>query len=184
MIKKQGKGHSKKNKVYKDPVNRFVPEGMMMIIDENNEKLGVFSKQEGLRMAEEKQLDLLCVSPKSNPMVSKIIDYGKFCYHRSKKERESKKHQHIILLKEIRITPQIGPGDLEVKVNHAIEFLKQGNKVKLSLKFRGRQMAFKEIGAQTINKFVELVGEHGKIEGNFKDQGRFLDVIIIPTKKT
>ena len=154
-----------------------------MVINNDGEKLGVLSKNEALRKASEADLDLVLISDKGNIAVAKIIDYGKFKFERKKKESEIKKSQKHAETKEIRIRPNIGQHDLDVKIRAAENFLKKGHRVKVSLSFRGREMANKEIGFSTMNKFLDSIKEVAKIDKPAKLNGRFLDAYISSLKK-
>ncbi len=124
------------------------------------------------------ELDLYCVAPKANPPVCKILDYGKFRYEQQKKARENKKKQKIIEIKEIQLTPQIGYNDLMVKVKNATKFLNEGNKIKVGVRYRGRQLAHPEVGEEVMNKFIELVSELASIEKAPQMEGRWLNAIL------
>lgn len=131
-----------------------------------------------MRIAGDLKLDLLCVNPTSNPPVCKILDYGKYRFEAKKRQKENKKKQVTIETKEIRLTPQIGLHDLETKVNQAIKFFKEGNKVKVSVRYRGRQLSHVEVGEDVLNKFVELVSEYAVIEKKPVLDGKFLSASL------
>lgn len=168
-----------KNKPNGDLVNEKVPFSELLVIDQNGTKLGVMSKKDALSLAKEQGLDLLVVSPNSNPPVSKILDYGRHKYQLQKQDRENKKRQNIIHNREIRITTNIGEHDLEFKAKKAIEFLKDGDRVKISLKFRGREISRKEYGRETLMKFYEMVQDYGILEEEPKLLGQFYNIYII-----
>jgi translation initiation factor IF-3 len=129
-------------------------------------------------MAYDYGLDLLCVSPKSTPPVCKILDYGKYRFQEQKKAREAKKNQHIIQIREIQLTPQIGEHDLLIKAKKAKEFLEDGNKVRVVLRYRGRQMAHIEIGQDVLNKFVSILSDVGSPEKAAELEGKFLSLTL------
>ncbi len=128
-------------------------------------------------------MDLACVSPQANPPVCKIMNYGKFKYDQSKREREARKKQHVVNLKEIRMSPTIEENDLRTKARQATKFLKAGNKVKLTVRFRGRQIVHSELGRQVLIKLGELLLEFGKPESSIKMEGRNMNVIYSPLVK-
>lgn len=139
--------------------------------------------KKALEEASKRNLDLVLIAPKAPIPVAKIMDYGKYKFERKKKESEAKKNQTKIEQKEVRITPNIGKHDMETKAKHAIKFLQKGNRVKVSLQFRGRENANKEFGMQTMQNFLKLLEEDGTIEKAPKLGGRFLDAYLVPKKK-
>jgi translation initiation factor IF-3 len=145
--------------------------------------LGILTVGEALRLAEEQGLDLVEISPSANPPVCKIIDYGKFRYDQTKKEKENKKAQHQVKIKEVKLKPNIDEHDLEVKLRHARDFLAKGNKVKVTLMFRGREMAHPEIGQKLIDKMSHSLEDVAVVEAPAKVMGRFLTMVIAPGKK-
>ena len=130
-------------------------------------------------MAAKKNLDLAMISPNAEPPVCRIMDYGKFRYEQARKEKEAKKKQKVVVVKEVRLRPGIGDNDLKTKSNNAIKFLQKGDKVKVELRFRGRELGHKDIGKEVMMKFIELVSEFG--EPN-KFEGNNMVVIIDPKK--
>ena len=138
--------------------------------------------KDALALALEKNLDLVKISPNGNPPICKIIDYGKFLFEKSKREKEQKKKQKIITVKEIYLSLKIDVHDFNTKVNHAIKFLKEANKVKVAVKFRGREMAHIDLGRQVLQKFREAVSEYGEAEKDAKFEGRNMAVILSPKK--
>ena len=165
-----------------DLINRDIRFPIVMVIGEQG-PLGQMSPQEGIKKAEALGLDLVCISPNAKPPICKILDYGKYKFQKSKKEKEAKKNRTIISLKEVRITPNIGQHDLETKAKNARKFLKQGSKVKVSLKFRGRERAHTDVGRETLMKFYEVVSDISKLEKQPYSNGRFFDMIVAPEKK-
>ena len=140
------------------------------------------SVADALEKAYDEDLDLVLVAPNANPPVCKILDYSKFKFEMAKKEKEARKNQKVVEVKEIRLSATIDQHDLETKAKNANKFLKAGDKVKVSLKFKGREVRFVEKGKETILKFVEML-EEGKIDKEPKLEGRFLNVIVLPKDK-
>ena len=152
------------------------------MIGPEGERLGRMSAKDALEKAYDEDLDLVLVAPNANPPVCKILDYSKFKFEMAKKEKEARKNQKVVELKEIRLSATIDQHDLETKAKNANKFLKAGDKVKVSLKFKGREVRFVEKGKETILKFVEML-EEGKIDKEPKLEGRFLNVIVLPKDK-
>ena len=134
-------------------------------------------------MAKSQGLDLVEISPKAVPPVAKIIDYGKFRYEQQKKEKEAKKKQHTVTLKEIRFRPHTDKHDFDFKTKHAREFLEQGNKVKAWVQFRGRDIIYKEAGSDILNRFVKELEEISKVDQQPKMEGRRMTIMLSPAKK-
>ncbi|ALA97584.1 translation initiation factor IF-3 [Spiroplasma kunkelii CR2-3x] len=154
---------------------------VLIILDDGN-KVGPLGRNEAVRFAEEKGLDLLLVSAASNPPVAKLVDYGKYKYEQKKKDKENKKNQHITENKEMRLRTGIGEHDLEFKAKKVREFLTDGNRVKISLKFRGREVARPEYGKKTLDKFFSYIKDLAKIEKEPQLNGLFLDMYVVPKK--
>lgn len=161
-----------------DLVNEGIRFPTVLVIGPNGESIGIKARYDALRIASEMNLDLLCVSPSSNPPVCKILNYGKYRFEAQKKVRASKKNQVVVETKEIRMTPQIGIHDLETKVRQAIKFLQNGDKVKVSVRFRGRQLTHIEVGEEVMNKFFSLVDEYAIIEKKPLLEGKFLSAFL------
>ena len=140
------------------------------------------SVTDALEKAYDEDLDLVLVAPNANPPVCKILDYSKFKFEMAKKEKEARKNQKVVELKEIRLSATIDQHDLETKAKNANKFLKAGDKVKVSLKFKGREVRFVEKGKETILKFVSML-EEGRLDKEPKLEGRFLNVIVLPKDK-
>ena len=153
------------------------------LLDEKGKQIGVFNKQEASRRAKEAGLDLVEIAPLAKPPVCKIIDFKKFKYIESKKERESKKKSRSIDLKQIMLSPFIGKHDLETKENKAREFLKDGDRVKIIVRFQGRQFSKKSFGFDLINKAIQDLGDVATVEREPKFEGPHLAVQLIPVKK-
>lgn len=141
------------------------------------------SSKEAYNIAVQHDLDLLCVAPNAIPPVCKIINYGKYRFEQQKKARESKKKQHVVELKEVQLTPQIGDHDLETKSKAARKFLLDGNKVKVGVRFRGRQMTHIEVGEEVINKFIASLEDISSVEKKPSMDGKWLTGIISPKSK-
>jgi translation initiation factor IF-3 len=150
------------------------------VIGADGQQLGVLPLGDAINMARANQVDLVEIAPNAVPPVCRLVDYGKYRYELSKREKEAKKHQHANRVKEIQLTATIDPHDLEVKVNHAVDFLCEDMKVKASLRFRGREMAHKEFGFQTLEKFVSQLTPYGQPDAPAKLAGRNLNVMISP----
>jgi translation initiation factor IF-3 len=153
------------------------------VIDLDGKQLGVFLIEDALRLANEKDRDLVEIAPQAKPPVCKIIDYGKFRYEEQKRDKLQKKNQVVSILKEIRFHPNTDVHDFEFKTKHAINFLEDGNKVKATVQFKGREMAYKELGEDLLNRFIEKTEEYSKVEVPIKMEGRNMSVIIVPTIK-
>jgi translation initiation factor IF-3 len=138
---------------------------------------------EALKLARSQGLDLVEVAPTANPPVCRIIDYGKFRYQQSKREHEARKHQKSIELKEVKFRPRVSEHDFQFKKNHVIEFLQNGNKVKATIEFRGREMAHRNLGYQLIERLIQEIAEVGTAEAMPRQEGRFIHAILAPVKK-
>lgn len=153
------------------------------VIDEEGGQLGIMTPRDAMRVAEEKGLDLVEVAPNSVPPVCRIMDYGKYKYQQAKRVKESRKNQHVIVIKEVKYRPKIDKHDFETKTNHVREFLLEGNKVKLTIMFRGREMAHPEFGVEIIKKVAEQVKELGTPEydvDRVRLEGRSMTLILTP----
>lgn len=169
---------SKKDRYNGDIVNERIRFPEVLVIGPNGESLGKMSKFEAYKKAEEYDLDLLCVAPQGKPPVCKIINYGKYRFEAQKKAKEAKKNQKIIEIKEVQLSPQIGQHDIETKVKAAIKFLEDGNKVKVGVRFKGRQMSHPEVGDEVLNKFLEYVKDYAVIEKKPVLDGRWLTCVL------
>lgn len=144
----------------------------MRVITQDGEQLGIMPTSKALMKAEEMALDLVEVGPTATPPVCKIMDYGKYLYDKSKKQKEGKKKQHTVTVKEIRLRPKTDRHDLETKLKQARKFLEQKNKVKFTVMFRGRELAYKEMGREMLDRVVESLEEFGEPESPAKLEGR------------
>lgn len=167
----------------KDLVNELIRFPQVRLIGPEGEQLGVMSSREAQLEANKYNLDLLCVAPNATPPVCKIINYGKYRYEQQKKAKENRKNQVKIEVKEIQLTPQIGIHDMETKARAAVKFLADGNKIKVGVRFRGRQMTHLEVGEEALNKFIELLGDTVQIEKPAAMEGRWLITVLAPKRK-
>ena len=163
-------------------INEDIRADEVRLIDEEGEMRGIVSLDEALAIAEEADLDLVNISPNADPPVCKILDYGKYRYEQQKKEKNAKKNQRVTEIKEIRLSASIENHDIEVKAKSAKKFLTDGDKVKVSLRFRGREMGYTQLGFDAMNKFAELVSEVGEIEKEPKMEGRRMNMFLAPKK--
>lgn len=153
------------------------------VIDENGEQLGVMAPFEALKMAREKSLDLLEISPNAVPPVCKIQDYGKYLYEKDKSDRAARKKQKVIVIKEVKFSVTVDEHDYQTKKNQAVRFLNDGDKVKASLRFKGRQMAHRDLGYKIINRLITDIGDAGTVEFMPRMEGTTLHAIVAPGKK-
>lgn len=150
------------------------------VIDENGEQMGVVPVAEGLRLAKEKNLDLVEVAPKANPPVCRIMDFSKYKYEQEKKERLARKKQKIVHIKEIKIKPNIEEHDYQTKLRHLKRFLGRGDKTKITLMFRGREMAHVDIGRNLMDKLMKDLSELAEVEKMPALEGRFIVMVMVP----
>ena len=161
-------------------INEDIKEKEVRVIDTDGSQLGVLPIDKAIEAAYAKDLDLVCLSPNANPVVCKIMDYGKYRFEQAKREKESKKNQKVIEIKEIRLGLSIDTHDFETKGNHANKFLKSGNKVKVSIRFRGRELGHPEIGLETMARFAEYCADFSVIEKPAKMEGRNMLMFLAP----
>ncbi|MBR6637324.1 MAG: translation initiation factor IF-3 [Lachnospiraceae bacterium] len=164
-------------------INEEINDKELRVILGDGEVLGIMSAEEALKIAEEKNLDLVKIAPQAVPPVCKIMDYGKYRFEQTKREKEAKKNQHVVEIKEIRLSLNIDTHDFETKVNHARRFLTSGNKVKMSIRFRGREMAHTEHGITTMQQFAEACQEFGNLEKAPKLEGKSMMMFLAPKPK-
>lgn len=164
-------------------VNENIRFKEVLVIASNGDQLGVKSRFEALKIAEQADQDLVCVAPNAKPPVCRIMDYGKYRFEQQKKLKEMKKNQKTFSLKEIQLSPTIDTHDVNTKLKHALKWLEQGDKVKVSVRFRGRQMAHIDIGDKILKDFLEQCKEVSAVETPIKLEGRNLTAIIAPKKK-
>ena len=148
------------------------------MISESGEQLGIMSAREALKLAQEAELDLVKIAPMAKPPVCKIIDYGKFRYEQSRKEKEARKKQKTVDVKEVRLSPNIDTNDLNTKVNNAKKFIQKGNKVKVTMRFRGREMAHMQQSKHILDDFAELLKDIAVVEKPAKLEGRSMSMVL------
>ncbi len=168
-------GISKENQI-----NEEIRDKEVRVISADGEQLGVMSPKDALILAERANLDLVKIAPNAAPPVCKIMDYGKFKFEQAKREKEAKKKQKVMDIKEVRLSMNIDTGDFNTKVNHALRFLKDGDKVKVSIRFRGREMAHTENGLTIMQRFSEACAENGTVEKPAKLEGRSMLMFLVP----
>lgn len=164
-------------------INEEIRSKEVRLIDNDGTQLGVVDVSHARESAEKRNLDLVEVSPNANPPVCKIMDFGKYRFEQSKKIKESKKKQKIVLTKEVRLRPKIEEHDYQTKLRQTMSFLSKGNKVKVTLRFRGREMAHTDLGRELLNKMIEDVSEVAVVEKKPQFQGRVITVVLAPKKK-
>lgn len=161
-------------------VNRQISAASIRLIDEKGNMVGVVAALEGLKMAEQVGLDLVEISPGAAPPVCKILDYGKYRYEAQKKAHEARKKQKVIQIKEIKLRPTIGEHDLDIKLRNVLGFLAEGDKVRITLRFRGREMDHQDLGHQVLARVQETLKEHAKIEQPPKTEGKQIVMMVGP----
>lgn len=164
-------------------INEEIRDKEIRLIGESGEQLGIMSAKQALELATAQELDLVKISPNAVPPVCKIMDYGKYKYESAKREKESKKKQKVVVIKELRLRPAIEENDLKTKAKMGTKFLANGDKLKVSVRFRGRELGHKDIGFIVLDKFVELVQEQGTPVGKPKMEGNSLVLMVEPTAK-
>ena len=160
------------------PVNEQIREKEVQVIDNEGRKLGVMKTFDAINKAQEINLDLVLVAPTANPPVCKIMNYGKYKFEQAKKEKEARKNQRIIETKEIRITPNIEEHDFGFKCKNARKFLEDGNKVKITVRFRGRELNYVKLGEESLNKFIEELSDIAQVEKKPLLEGKNLFIIL------
>jgi translation initiation factor IF-3 len=168
----------------KTRVNRQIRISPVRVINPEGEQLGILAIERALEIAEEMGLDLVEVAPLARPPVCRIMDYGKFKYEEQRKAREARKKQHHVQLKEVKMRPGIEDHDFDFKTRHARRFLEEGNKVKLTMMFRGRQMAHPEIGRQVLDKVSAMLSDISKVEASPSMEGRSMTMVLAPLVKS
>lgn len=163
-------------------VNRQIRISPVRVISPDGEQLGIMPVEQAQAMAEEQGLDLVEVAPNARPPVCRIMDYGKYRYEEARKLREARKKQHQILVKEVKFRPGIETHDFDFKIRHARRFLEEGNKVKATMMFRGRQMAHPELGREVLSRVAEAVDDVGRVESQPLMEGRNMTMILAPRK--
>ena len=161
-------------------LNEEIRDKEIRLIGEDGEQLGIVSSAEGLHIAEEKGLDLVKISPQATPPVCKLMDYGKFRFEQAKREKEARRNQRVVEIKEVRLSLNIDTHDFETKKNHALRFISDGNKVKASIRFRGREMGHPELGLEIMRKFSDAMSEVAVVEKPAKLEGRNMLMFLAP----
>ena len=161
-------------------INEEIRDREVRVVDQDGAQLGIMPTRQALELAEDRQLDLVKIAPNAKPPVCKLMDYGKFRFEQSKKEREIRKNQRVITVKEVRLSATIEEHDIDIKYKNAVKFLKDGDKVKVSIRFRGRQITHSEIGREVMDLFAEKIKEFGIIERRPLIEGRSMTMIIAP----
>ena len=161
-------------------INEEIRDREVRVVDQNGEQLGVMPIRQALNLADEHQLDLVKIAPQAKPPVCKLMDYGKYRFEQSKREREIRKNQKVIEVKEVRLSATIEDHDVDVRVKNAIKFLQDGNKVKVTIRFRGRQITHSEIGREVMHDFAERIKEYGTIDKQPTIEGRNMSMFISP----
>lgn len=159
-------------------INDSIRTTPIRLIDDSNSQLGIIETHKGIAMAREKGLDLVEVSPNAEPPVCRIMDFGKWLYEQKRKNKQSTKKQHTVVLKEIRLRPKIDKHDLHIKVNHAIKFIEKGNKVQFTMLFRGREMMFVSTGYEIMKDVLDTMAECSKLEREAKMLGRRMTMVV------
>ena len=161
-------------------LNEDIRDKELRLIGSDGEQLGIMSADEALRIADEKGMDLVKISPQAKPPVCKLMDYGKFRFEQGKREKEARKNQHVVEIKEIRMSPGIDIGDFNTKLRNAQKFIADGNRVKVSVRFRGREMAHTSIGRDLLERFAEQCAETANLDKAPKLEGRMMSIFLSP----
>ena len=163
-------------------INENITARQVRLIDANNENRGIVSIKEALRIAEDSGMDLIEISPQATPPVCKILDFGKYRYEQQKKKNEAKKNQKVVEIKELKLRPVIETHDYEVKIKQAKKFLEQGNKVKFTMRFKGRELSANDMGQQIMKQIVDDLDMCSKVDSEMKLEGRQMTMILAPQK--
>ena len=161
-------------------INEQIRDKEIRLIDEHGEQLGIVSSREAQKIADERKLDLVKIAPTAKPPVCRIMDYGKYKFDQAKKEKEARKKQKTVDVKELRLSPSIDTHDVQVKVKKANEFLKDGDKVKISIRFRGREIGHSKVGMQIMEDFAKATEEFGTVDKQPKMEGKSLVMFLAP----
>ena len=159
-------------------INEQIRDREVRLVSQDGEQLGIMSAREAMKIAMEAELDLVKIAPGAKPPVCKIIDYGKYKYEQTRKEKEAKKKQRTVEIKEVRLSPNIDKNDLNTKVNNARKFISKGNKVKVTLRFRGREMAHVQQSRHILDDFAELLSDIASVEKAPKLEGRNMSMVL------
>ena len=161
-------------------LNENIGDKEIRLIGAAGEQLGIMAPAQALRIAEEQNLDLVKISPQAKPPVCKLMNYGKFRFEQSKREKEARKNQHVVEIKEIRMSPGIDIGDFNTKLRNAQKFITEGNRVKVSVRFRGREMAHTDIGRDLLTRFAEQCADIANLDRPAKLEGRMMSIFLSP----
>lgn len=178
----EGKNINNRDKDYTQ-INEQIRDREVRLIGENGEQLGVMSARDAYFKAQDAGLDLVKVSPTAKPPVCKIVDYGKYRYEQARRQKEARRKQHIVEIKEIRMSPNIDTNDLNTKTTAARKFLSQGDKVKVTIRFRGREMAHMNASRPVLDSFAETVSDIANVEKPAKVEGRNMSIVLGPKKR-
>ena len=161
-------------------LNEEIRDKEVRLIGSKGEQLGIMASAEALKIADEQGLDLVKISPQATPPVCKLMNYGKYRFEQSKREKEARKNQHVVEVKEIRMSPGIDVGDFNTKLKNAQKFIANGNRVKVSVRFRGREMAHTDIGRELLSRFAEQCAEVATLDKSAKMEGRMMSIFLSP----
>lgn len=161
-------------------LNEEISDKEIRLIGPEGEQLGIVTPAEAMKIADEQGLDLVKISPQATPPVCKLMNYGKFRFEQSKREKEARKNQHVVEIKEIRMSPGIDIGDFNTKLKNAQKFIAEGNRVKVSVRFRGREMAHTDIGRALLTRFAEECAETANLDKTAKLEGRMMSIFLSP----
>ena len=161
-------------------INEDIKDKEVRLIDDEGNQLGIMTSEAAFQIAVEKELDIVKIAPAATPPVCKIMDYGKYRFEQAKRDKEAKRHQHIVEVKEIRMSPSIGINDFNVKLKNGQKFLKEGDRLKVTVRFRGREMAHTNIGEDLLMKFAEQCVELATVDKNPKLEGRHMTMFLSP----
>lgn len=161
-------------------INEQIRDAEVRVIGDDGAQLGVMSARDAQKLADERELDLVKIAPGAVPPVCRIMDYGKYRFEQAKREKEARKNQHIVEIKEVRLGLKTDVGDFNTKVRHAARFLQDGNRVKVSIRFRGRELGHPEIGQEAMKRFAEACAEFGTVDKPAKMEGRHMLMFLAP----
>ena len=161
-------------------INEEIRDKEVRVISNDGEQLGVMSASEALKIAEQSNFDLVKIAPQAKPPVCKIMDYGKYKFELQKREKQNRKNQKVVNIKEVQLSPSIDTNDFNTKCNHAKRFLKSGDKVKVCVRFRGRELTHSELGEVLLKRFADACSEEGSVERPAKLEGRNMTMFLAP----
>ncbi|WP_132252667.1 translation initiation factor IF-3 [Natranaerovirga pectinivora] len=163
-------------------INEQIRDKEVRLVGEEGEQLGIMSSRDAMALAKEQNLDLVKIAPQANPPVCKIVDYGKYKYEQTRREKDARKNQKVISVKEVRLSPNIEQNDINTKIKQASKFLEKGDKVKVTVRFRGRELAHTAVGKEILNEFAESLSEIAQVEKPAKMEGRFMVMFLMPKR--